>query len=651
MSGFEKLAGAVEPSTLLAMPAAEDVAFEGEQLDDATALSMVLADASIAEKFLQSKGRPQEWNTLDELYRASVKIDKWPNGQPKAHLSMPVVMEVVEMILPQSHLAFFSDKQPFLLTAKGKTTQAAARAAAKVLVWAIKCAGFKEEIRKMLKSCLLYGFCVGKWGWRSGTKPQKVYKRGAEGIESHTTDVDMSEPTFDYVDLRNVLVDPALRSHDIRNSRYVIQQSFITAEDLDELREEFDNIPSRDALRKILAAKEEPTTDSLRGSKEQPSRDLQAEQQGVETSIDPLKQPLELLEYWTKDRVIVVLQRKIVLRNEENEFDCLPFVSCSFIDVLGAAYGFGIGKLLEGEQKFQIGTINAWVNSLSLVMSPAFHRKKGLTPGSQTIQIGPGTVVNDDGDLTPLPIQNITDQAMLAVQSSEARSRRRVGANFGSDMPTQAMRTAEGVHEFTAGLQVKLQYFVENFSDLVFLPALESFICMAKDRLTPDEINAILTEEDGKAFEGEILEVYNGYYGLEALSSTKLAARRAMAAMLPMLMQLVSAQPVQDSLALQGKKIDYAELVNQMLDLSGWDAPGIVVDMSPADQQRAAMSNPAMMKMMAEKQKMDQQQQNTLEQIEATATGRAGVQVVRHILDESKAPEPQAPLPTREGGR
>jgi hypothetical protein len=608
---------------------------------------MVLADVVISEKFLQSKGRPQEWNTIDDLYRASVLVDFWPNGKPKAHLSMPVVLEVVETILPQAHLSFFSDKQPFLLTAKGKTTPAAARTAAKVLSWALKCAGFKEEIRKMLKCCLLYGFCVGKWGWRAGSKKQKVYKRGADGIEAHTSDVDMSEPTFDYVELRNILVDASLRSHDIRNSRFVVQQSFVTAEDLDEMREQFDNIPSRAALREILARKDEPTTDSMRGTKEQPSRDLQAERQGAETSIDPLKQPLELLEYWTKDRVITVLQRKIVIRNEENEFDRLPFVSCSFIDVLGSAYGFGLGKLLEGEQKFQIGTINAWINALSLTLSPAFHRKKGLTPASQTIELGPGKVVNDDGDLTPIPMVNITEQSLLAVQTSEARSRQRVGANFGAEMPTQAMRTAEGVHEFTAGLQVRLQYFVENFSDLVFVPVLESFICLAKDHLTPEEINSILTDEDGKVFEGEILEVYNGYYGIEALSSTKMAARRAMASMVPMLMQLVSAQPVQDSLVLQGKKVDYKELLDQLLDLSGWDAPGLITDMSPADQQRAAMGNPAMMKMAADKAKMDQQQQNTLEQIEATGTARAGVQVVRHVLDESKAPEPQSPLPTR----
>jgi hypothetical protein len=76
-------------------------------------------------------------------------------------------------------------------------------------------------------------------------------------------------PTFEYVDVRNILVDPSVRTSDIRDAKYVILQKFITANDLDELREDdtYKNVPTRDALRTILAAKGEGAIDSVSGAK------------------------------------------------------------------------------------------------------------------------------------------------------------------------------------------------------------------------------------------------------------------------------------------------------------------------------------------------------------------------------------------------
>jgi hypothetical protein len=153
------------------------------------------------------------------------------------------------------------------------------------------------------------------------------------------------------------------------------------------------------------------------------------------------------------------------------------------------------------------------------------------------------------------------------------------------------MRTAEGVQAFTSGVSGRLQYFIEQFSDLVFIPALEMIIDMCKAHLKPSQINQILTDEDGAAYNGDILDVYNGNYSLDVLSSTKLAARRAMANLIPMFIQLFSAEPVQDSLAYQNKKVNYAELVEQTFDLIGWDASQIIVDMTHEDQQRASSAN------------------------------------------------------------
>jgi hypothetical protein len=611
--GFETLPTAISEGDVGAPLTAEELL--QDQLSDDSALKLVLLDTTVAEKYVSSKALPDEWNRINEAYRAAVKQQTWPGSNvPRASLSRPVIMEAVENLVAQVHMAFFSEKQPFSIGPKGKTTPAAARAIAKVLCWAMKQAGAKEEFRKMLKSSLLYGQLVGKWGWQIGEHDAPTYNRGEDGkVAKHNDKKEISQPTLEFIELPNILVDPSLRCHDIRRARYVIHQMFWPADELEYLADAgYDNVPTREELAEILAAGSEATTDSLDASKVATDRQYQAEDQTKEFSANPLNQPLEILEYWTNDRVITVLQRKIVLRNEDNEFGCIPFNSCSFIDVVGAWYAFGCGRLLDGEQRFQAGVTNLWIDGLSMSLNPMFHRKKGIGASSQNIAASPGRVINDDGELAPLPVQSNTQEAMLALDASEHRASRLVGANFGAEMPTQAMRTAEGVNAFSASVQTRLQYFVENFADLVYIPVLEAFIQLCKDNLQPEQINAILSEEDGKAYEGDALDIYNGGYSVEVLSSTKLTARRAMAALIPQFVNLFSAAPVQQSLESQAKKFDYAEFIQQAIDLTGWPVEGLIVDMTPEDQKRAMMNNPAVIAAQAKSAQLDQKHTNDM---------------------------------------
>lgn len=659
--GFQDLKTALDPGSAQRPLTKEDVAFDGEKLSDQTALGLVLQDINYAESFASSKARPHEWNKIDNMYRALPVAAKWEGtDQTRAHLSMPLILEVIEGLLPQIFMGFFSDKKPFLLTAKGTTPQVAARASEKILTWAITASGFKEEIRKILKSTLQYGNGVGKWGWSVTTERKRKYTKGTDGaVSSETTEETCSIPTFEYVELGNLVVDASLRSQDIRNAKFVARQKFVTAYDLDEMRDDdtYKNIPTRDQLATMLAAKSEPAENSLTANQVETPRFQQAERQHYETSADPLQQPLEILEYWTKDRVITVLQRKIVIRNDENEYDQIPFVSCAFIDVLKSFWGLGIGTLLAGEQVLESGVVNKWIDSLDLQLSPPFHRKKGVGPSAQNIRVSPGRVINDDGELTPLAIPSVTQEALEAIQTSEARARRRVGANFGADMPNQAMRTAEGVQQFTASAQTQVQYFIELFADFVFIPTLHAFIGMAKENLDPKDIDAILTEEEGQAFSDDHLSIYNGKYALEVLSSTKLAAKRAMVSLAPTLMQFFAAGPVQQAFQIQGKKLDMAAFTEDLIDIAGWDYNDLIVEMTPDDAQRAMRQNPVAIKAMADSALQDKKGQQAQDLEQTKGDVRGGIQVVKHILDQSGAHDeasrglmsnllaaPQAPL-------
>lgn len=641
MSGLQDLPQALAVAGLGQdqITAAQVLSPSGE-VSDATALAIVLQDTDLALRQLQSKKSPQSWENADNLYRGNVKAQLWPGTDiPMSNLSMPVILDGVEKIMPVIHSAFFSDKTPFLLLPTGKTTPEVARAKTSLLKWAIKMSDFEEGIRQCLKHWLLYGFLIAKWGWKTTNVKSKKYAMDAETkkVSKSPEETEISHPTFENVELRNALLDASLRVQDCRKGRYVVGQYFVTPDAIEDLRLDpsYKNLPTKEELAVILADKGEAAVDSLAGTKINTWRDLQAAKQTDSVTADPLGQPLEILEYVSDDYVFAVLQRQIVIRNEINSLDKINYLSAAFIDVPGSSYGFGIAKLLSGEQKLQTGVQNAWLNQLTLQLNPSYQLRKGTGPGTQNIKLSPGKIVNESGELVPLETVSVTQEAMGAISASEMRADRRVGANSADSMPTQALRTSAGVSAFNSSTVDRLQYEIGIFANLIFIPALEAFLEVCKDNLQPDDIQKILSEADGKAYQGDVLDIYNGTVSIEVLSSTKLAARRAAGNLVPMLLQLVQAQPVHDSLTAQNKKFNFAELLSETIELSGWDCGQLIVDATPQEVQTAMMMQPGAQKAQADQAALAQKHQYDLENIEAQGEARAGVQVIRHVLTES----------------
>lgn len=644
MSGLENLPQAILPIIPAQIPV-EDVAWSGEELSDETALGIVLADVERTEQYVQSKNMVINWELADNDFRAIGLPRNWPNSEKaRSGLNMPVVLEAIEKLLPPIMLGFFSDKKPFLLEPFGKTKAEVLRARSNLLLWGIKESGFKEEIRRSLKHCLLYGFTTLRWGWKrvKRSKRQYAFETGGTKIVRKNKEYEISHPTLEAIEPRNVLHDSQLREHDCRKGRFSCVQLYLSANQLDDLRNDpaYKNIPTREELAEILSANAEPTADSMLGSKYITYREFQAEKQTQPASVDPTQAKLEILEYVTEDRIITVLQRRIVIRNSENDGQT-GFLSCAFIDVPGAMYGLGVDLLCRGEQYMQTHVLNKWMDALDLQVTPAFTAEQGLQTTAQNVVVRTGGVITGP-ELKPIQIPDVGPAAQVALQASENRAARRVGANGGDNMPTQALRTAEGVNSFGQDVVNKLQYFIEIYAEQVFIPALRAFLQVMHDNLQPEDIQQILSDLDAKAYEGDMLELYNGECDVLVLSSTKLAARRAAAQLIPLLLQLVTADPVQQALAAQGKKFNFAELIEEAVDLAGWDVNSLIVPASEEEIQRmmtmtAPQAAKAQMDVQGKKELQAQQHQNDLEKIEEQGLMRAGVDVVKHTLKESSS--------------
>lgn len=638
MAGFERLPQAIDPGQAQDPITPEEVRSCDDQFDDETALGIVLADAHDCMSYYESKGLvPMGIEAADDLVRAYVRPRQWPDGKPRANLGMHVTLQAIEKIMPALYLSLFGQgkKTPFLVNPVGQTTPGAARANGSLLSWAMKQAGTKEEMRISLKTALTYGFVVGCWGWQSKRQRKKVYRKQGDKMVGTFKEVDIEIPFYETCDMKQVLVDPMLKRQDVQcGANFIIKQTYTNGYGLDDLRDnpDYKNIPSFDELKDILANKEEPVTDELFIQKRPIWREFQAKLETEWTGKDPMLQPLEILEWTSKDRVLTVLQRKIVIRNAPNEYGKLNYQSCAFIDVLGSAWGFGIAKLLAGEQRLQQGVINNYIDSLALVLNPVFQLLKGIGPGTQSIPVSPGKVITESGELKPLIVPDITKPAMEALATSASRAEQKAGSAGGSNMPDSAMRTAQGVQAFAGDIVQRLQYWLEQFINLVYLPTLEAFLMIMKDHLTIEQVQSILTAEEGKAYEGDVQEVYNAEIDVDVIAGANMLAKFAAAQLAPMIIQLVSAGPVADQLGVAGKKFDYAEFISETLDMMGWDVENLIVDMTPADLQRQQEQNQAMQRAQGEMLKQGQKHQDDLEDIDAKASGQAGIAVVRTLL-------------------
>jgi hypothetical protein len=633
--------------------------------EDLTALRLVVGDMKKAEAWANMF--MWRFNRYDDLYLFRVPMAFWEGTTvPRAHLGVPLVYEHIESLLPQVINTLFLQLPPFMSRPRPGTSMQVARANDGVLGWELEQTFFREQIRLLAKSALLYGTGIGKWGWLTETKSkvrvrrvkeppsiadpitgrlQQVETPDTDDLEVVVEDEVINRPTFEALDLRHVFVDPGLRLPDVRKAKYVIHQAYMTIRQLDALRDvEGYDIPDQRRLVSFFFPPKEEAIHSLAsqttgGSLASFTKEFEPAKVEEDTSVNPLEHPLEVLEYWSKDRIVTVLQRKLVLRSERNEFNVIPFVSTVYSDVPNQFYGIGVTQLIGPEQRLQQGVINARLDDLSLMLNGMFIRVRGANTPTQQIRVRPGGVIDSDSKdgVTPIDRKPAVPESFAEIDASDKRAQRRTGANelvVQGTIPSSGStfgRTATGINALSAGAGTRIQYFIENLADQVYVPVLRAFTEMNRTRLMPSQIQRVLSEELAIQYEGDALDILNGRFEFEILAAGKLQARSSMAQSLPLLFQFITNEPVIAALAEQGRKVNFAELVNMVFDVSGWpNKTDVIVAMTPQEQQRRLMNNPAVAAQALAAQKSEQKSREAEQKLE----GQAGRDILKARLEE-----------------
>ena len=642
----------------------------GQEPEDDTAVKLVVKDLNLAEYYILAKGMTVSWDRDDRLFLFRMPQAFWEGSSvPRASLGIPLIFEHVESLMPQIMSSLFSDHPPFDVVAKQKTTPETARAIRTLIAAQLQSMGFEEQVRLGIKECLVYGTGVWKYGFceKEGHKlnykyadvpeavsagvgtvllPTKGSRKIQEEIERYT----YHEPWLERIHIRFVVADPALRVPDIRCAKYVIHRSYPTLEDMEDLRNQPGyKIPSKEFLQSLYRPpRESPERSLLEGRSTSSvlntgiaSLDINMEFKSMprwqDPSRNPNEQPMEMLEYTTESKVITVYNRKLCIKNDVNPLNKINYFSISFADVLDSWYGLGISQLLAGEQRLQQGVINSRLDELALRLSGTFLRTRGANTPTQQLRMRPGGIIDTDDMKGIQMIQYppaVTD-AFTEVEASDQRAQRRTGANQlvtqGTAPPSgQLGRTSAGISTAVGALGARISYWMDQITELMFIPFLEAVHEMNQQWLPKEEIEDFFDSELNQEFAGSALDIKNAKLKFEILAGSKLRSRMAMLQLAPQLVQLLQLAPVLDAIGDQQKKVDWVEMIQCLIDATDWPgAQKFVVDMTQEEIKRAQQKAQAAV----QNSQIALKHMASMEEIEQKSRGQAGVHIIRGLID------------------
>ena len=617
---------------------------------DEAVLSIVCQDFDRYESWLSDKKWVLHWNESDILYQSPRTFSQFENSTvTKSNVSRFNVAKQCNSLSPAISGAIFSDPTPFEIRPRPNVQQNTARAWKALIEVLLELCDFKQELTYGIEGMVNQGTVIFKIGWETYTKIEKhyvrktapkqvhlplggapidLYVKGSDEFEVVEEEVICNRPFIQKCELGTVFVNPKWRApNQMWRAGNVIEEKWLTYDDLKKLRQnpEYD-IPDDDTLRYIFLSDNEDIVQQ--NSVDQSMMNLpsvhHAERENAILSEDPLLKPMQLLEWWDEEQVRVVLQRKVVIRNDLHEMPCIPYLSANFWNIENAGFGLGVGRIAGSDQRVDQGAINAALDIIAYAVQPETIISRGANIPTQEHRRRLGGIRVVDGDaskavtLVPQPI--VPPDAWRAIQVANQTADATTGADQAAvqgSLPGRGSsvgRSGTGAAMLQAASQGRLQAPVERVIDGVLLPFLKYLWAMVKERMPVKEIRQILGDQMTDDLTVDMNDFFNADIKFDTLAGTRLAARTRMAQALPFLLEVFGNQALVTQMGQIGWKVNVMEMVAMVMDVSEWkNKRDLVVPMTDEEKQSMAQQNPAMIKAQTDSQLLQQKHQNDME--------------------------------------
>lgn len=644
--------------------------------DDGAALKLVLDDTSRADNFINVNQWASGWIDSDVIYQSPRQSGAFDGGSvAQANVPKFTVSNHISSIVPKIVEGLFYEDPPFLLRPRPGTKQEVTRAKTALFaaqMWDMK---FKTQIERGTEQMALYGTCIYKWGFLEKTENVKKYRRKqspsqlnssvpvpaidtpeSDDFETYLDEIKISRPWIKFCDIRTVLVDPGCRVGDIREAKWVVYRDYVTYEDLNSWRDTpgYD-IPSEADLESFFLSGPTVKPDNLTLTIPEGMRGYiqHALPRTYKSSADPMDNPMEILERWDKNKVIVVLSfngKNILIRNEPNPYGKIPFLSANWRNIPDAFYGQGLGMLIGSEQIVEQGITNLALDLLAYGLQPTAVRKKGFNVPTQMIRWKQGGIIDVDDDVEKsfkfLQMPPVPSEAWQFLQQARASAQETSGANEqvmmgagAAGVKTTGMRSGTGAAAVVQANASRLDGPSSRVVDQIFVPWLYQMDDLNNDLLPTNVLRRVLGEELGTVYLGDHIEFRNAKFEYEVLAGAHLGAKKEMAQALPIIIQLLNNPTFVKNVNDGHYQFDAVAIFKAFTDAAGWKfSQDFLRPMTQPEIQKYEANSPAALQQQqlqaqqaSQTQKFQQEQQ--LE--DQRTLGKAGAEVLRSATEHA----------------
>ncbi len=573
-----------------------------DKWSDSFAAKIAVQDFNAAENY-RSSNCDHRWSTHNELYLAWVQQKYWEGTKmARASLSVHVAFEQVESMLPKIMSALFADDPWFQAGRSGETTALQAADWRDMMIDQLDRTKIREVVRLCAKSALIHGDGIMKMSWHlqeverlawlpkmqpemqdflnplAGMQSRNAsYKRV---LDKQTVKYMDNRPELEWIPLEDFYIDPNCPSPDPQAARFCVQRKLATVDDLDALREmEPWKIPSTGQLIDWSQSKASTQGDVTKGSIESFRQGYW--NPGMDTTADPGGKMIEILEYCTNDRLVVVANRDTAILNMPNSYGFKPYYHAWYGDVLRRFYSQGVCDIVESEQRLQTALLNGRLDELALSLHRPMVKKLGIKVPTYALRSRPGQIweaENPREDVVFMDVPNITQSAYIETSASELRVQKVTGQNdlYSSGTPSSggnsASRTATGIGAQVQASGSRIQYIVENLQDSFLEPMLNHLVTL--NHMFPP----IGTER------GDTIAMTHVQVWMRAAARMK--SQSALMQTFPMLFQAVMTPGITAELALTGETVNWRELFRVIGDMTGYkEYADLIRKMTPEEQQ------------------------------------------------------------------
>lgn len=343
-----------------------------------------------AEK--QHTARVDRYRKRYRAYRGILEVD---NDKWESQLHPPYALQIIEVLA--SNVIDEHSRARVLPT--GPDTVIGAKAMEKLLVMQRRRDRFDEKNVPFVKQALIMGLSPGKisWDYQYGAVTKRTFtptigggfQMGEEVVNVKSCD----QPTFDPIPVEDFMWDPSASRFD--QCSYVCYRSWATMSHL-RMMESAGVYSNIDDLTETSGGKQDSLTDTY----------IQRDR----------KNRVEIIEYWTRDRLIVLANRMVVIRDEPNPFwhGKLPFVLANPNVDLYSLEGLSDVDLVLDLQAARWELLNQTIDNTRLLNNAIIMARDTIDdPGKLRFAPGELWLVSDPAEVMMwTPNHNVTSTAL-----------------------------------------------------------------------------------------------------------------------------------------------------------------------------------------------------------------------------------------------